>query len=693
MKRFFVVLFLSFVTLLTYSQSGTLRGKITDAETGEELIGAAVLIDDTYNGSSADLDGNYSISDITPGKTNITCSYISYETQKITDLEISDGEVTLLNIKLKSVSVGLAEIVVAAKAVRNTESALLTMQKKSASVIDGISAQQISRSGDSDAAGAVKRISGVSVVGGKYVYVRGLGDRYSKTTLNGAEIPSLDPEKNTVQMDIFPTNAIENMVVYKSFSPNLNSFTGGLIDIVTKDFPEKFNLSFSTSFEYNSQSSFNNNFLTYEGGKMDGIGFDDGTRDFPVLPEEIPLYPTDRDAIDNITKQFNKNMEPTTGSTFLNQKYSFTVGNQMQLFGKTLGFNFGLSYNNDQSFFNDGKRGLYKLTDKNAKTLNTEQQYNETKGTTEALIGSLLNLNYKLNNNNKIGYILMYNHVGEKNAFFHFGQKPSDEIGMFIENRELWFQERAIIANQFKGEHYFESFAKLKINWIISYTNSKQKEPDIRFFTNSFYPDAAEGARYEINPSKYQVPSRYNRNMDEYNLDNKVHFEIPFTSWGNKSKLKFGTFYVYKNRTFTEAKIDYQTQVQYYSGSVSEYLDDGNIGQNHPLYDPVSRSNYGLYIQNSTDLRNSYDAVQPVFGGYAMVDMLLSSLFRVEAGLRYEKNNTLTESKKRDIEKGELDDSDFLPAINLTYTLINNMNLRLSKQGPGIRMIWINRMD
>ncbi|MCD4696555.1 MAG: carboxypeptidase-like regulatory domain-containing protein, partial [Bacteroidales bacterium] len=379
MKRFFVVLFLSFVTLLTYSQSGTLRGKITDAETGEELIGAAVLIDGTYNGSSADLDGNYSISDITPGKTNITCSYISYETQKITDLEISDGEITLLNIKLKSVSVGLAEIVVAAKAVRNTESALLTMQKKSASVIDGISAQQISRSGDSDAAGAVKRISGVSVVGGKYVYVRGLGDRCSKTTLNGAEIPSLDPEKNTVQMDIFPTNAIENMVVYKSFSPNLNSFTGGLIDIVTKDFPEKFNLSFSTSFEYNSQSSFNNNFLTYEGGKMDGIGFDDGTRDFPVLPEEIPLYPTDRDAIDNITKQFNKNMEPTTGSTFLNQKYSFTVGNQMQLFGKTLGFNFGLSYNNDQSFFNDGKRGLYKLTDKNAKTLNTEQQYNETK--------------------------------------------------------------------------------------------------------------------------------------------------------------------------------------------------------------------------------------------------------------------------------------------------------------------------
>ncbi|OQX81735.1 MAG: hypothetical protein B6D61_00280 [Bacteroidetes bacterium 4484_249] len=669
---------LIFLSTIAVSQTGTLRGKITDAETGEELIGAAVMVEGTFQGSSADLDGNYSIPNIQARTINIKCSYISYESQTITGITINPDNVTILDIKLNSVSVGLEEVVVAARAVCNTESALLTMQKKTASVMDGISSQQISKSGDSDAAGAVKRITGVSVEGGKYVYVRGLGDRYSKTTLNGAEIPGLDPERNTVQMDIFPANAIDNMIVYKSFSPNLNSFTGGLIDIVTKDFPEEFNLSFSASFEFNTQSSLNDNFLTYEGGKTDWLGFDDGTRDFPVQPEDITLYPTDRDAIDATTMKFNKIMEPTTKSSFLNQSYSLAVGDQIKLFGKPLGYNIGINYKSEELFFDNGERGLYKLTDANAEVLNVEQKYNETAGRTEALLGSLVSFNYKINNNNKLGYVLLYNHSGIKNTFYHIGEKPSDEIGMIIQNRELGFQERSILANQLKGEHFIESWGKLKINWVVSYTNSRQKEPDLRFFTNSYYPNAAGIAQFEINPSKYKAPSRFNRAMDELNLDNKIHFELPFSLLGSKSKFKFGAAYVYKDREFAEEKIDYQTQIQYYNGSVSDYLDDSNIGQNHSMYDPLTRQNYGLYVQNATDTRNSYNGIQSVLGGYAMADMLLTAKFRVELGLRFEGNRMETASKKKNIEKGKLNDNDILPAINLSYTLVKNMNLRLA---------------
>lgn len=205
------LLFLAFLSLClgAFSQTGIVRGKITDAETGEELIGATVIIEGTMIGASTDLDGNYSIEQATPGTHTLKCQYISYETQIISDVNISEGEVTLLNIRLKSVSVGLKEFVVSAKAVRNTESALLTLQKKSPTLMDGISNQQFAKAGDSDAAAALSRVTGVSVEGGKYVYVRGLGDRYSKTILNGCEIPSLDPERNTVQMDIFPTSAIE----------------------------------------------------------------------------------------------------------------------------------------------------------------------------------------------------------------------------------------------------------------------------------------------------------------------------------------------------------------------------------------------------------------------------------------------------------------------------------------------------
>ncbi len=660
------------------SQTGTLRGRITDAETGEELIGAAVLIEGTITGASADLDGDYSISDIPAGEINIRCTYISYESQTITGVEIKPDGIVVLDIKLKSVSVGLEEVVVSAKAVRNTESAILNMQKKSASVMDGISAQQIRKSGDSDAAGAVGRITGVSVEGGKYVYVRGLGDRYSKTTLNGAEIPGLDPERNTVQMDIFPTNAIESMIVHKSFSANLNTFTGGLIDIVTKDFPEEFNLHFSASYEFNTQSSLNDNFLTYDGGKNDWIGFDDGTRDFPVQPENIPLYPTDRDAIDGTTRKFNKIMEPNKKRSFLNQNYSLSVGNQTKLFGKAFGYTIGVNYKNEEKYYNDGERGIYKLTDANAGVLNTEQKYNETAGIYESLFGSLVSVNYKLNNSNKLGYVLMYNHSGIKNAFDYYGEKPEDEIGMFIQSRELGFKERSILANQLKGEHFFEQMGKLRINWIVSYTKSKQVEPDLRFFTNSYYPDAVGDAQYEINPSKYKVPSRFNRAMDEINLDNKIHFELPFTLLGSASKFKFGAAYVYKDRGFSEQKIDYLAQVQYYNGSVSDYLDDSNIGQDNPLYDPVSRRNYGLYVQNATDIRNSYTGTQSVLGAYAMVDMPLTEKFRMELGLRYEANKMESASKKKNHKKGELDDKDFLPAINLTLTVVKNMNIRLA---------------
>ncbi len=675
--------FLAFLLFLLQAytctaQTGTLRGKITDAETGEELIGTSVLISGTLLGASADLDGNYSITNIPAGKVQLKCSFISYETQLIDDLAIKPGEVVILNIKLKPVSVGLSEVVVSARAVRNTESALLVMQQKSAGVIEGISSQEIMKAGDSDAAGAVKRIAGVSVEGGKYVYVRGLGDRYSKTTLNGAEIPSLDPERNTVQMDIFPTDAIENMMVYKSFMPNLNTFTGGLVDITTKDFPEKLTVNFSASLGFNSQASFNNHFLTYKGGKYDAFGFDDGTRNFPVQPKDIPLYPSDRDQLDMTTMKFNKTMDTETKNSFLNQKYSFFVGNQTHLLGKQLGFNVGLVYKNDNLYFDNGQRGIYKLADAGANQLNEEQNFAETVGRQNTLLSALANLSFKINSNNKISYLFLYNHSGIKTATYDEGERASDEIGMIIQSRELGFIERAIMANQLKGSHFFEKAGGLKIDWIVSYTFSAQKEPDLRFFTNSYFPDNTPGNQYELSPSKYKVPSRYRRTMDELNWDNKLNLELPFVFLGAKSKFRFGGAYDYKLRNFNEGKIDYKSQVQYFNGSVSDYLADENIGQNYPDYDPVTKSNYGLYIQNATDLRNSYYGNQKVIAGYAMVDMPVAERLRVVAGLRYEGNSMETESKKEGIDKGLLNDHDFLPAINLTYHITGNMNLRFA---------------
>ena len=321
------------VLMQTLNAQGILRGKIIDGETGEELIGATIMLKGTTTGSVTDLDGNYSIMDIQPGIYTAVCQYISYDSQEFENVAINDGEVTIINVKLMTASVGLQEVVISAKAENRTEAAILTVQKKSANVIDGISAQAMSRAGDSEAAGALRRVTGVNVEGGKYVYVRGLSDRYSKTTLNKVDIPGIDPERNTVQMDLFPTNLIDNIIVYKSFTPDLPAdFTGGLVNIVTKDFPEQYNLSVGVRLGYNTNASFNKNFLSYQGSPTDFLGYDNGTRSLPSEAQgQIPNYSGNSEtnqSLTTTTESFNKIMSTEYLPSFMNASVNFSIGNQ-----------------------------------------------------------------------------------------------------------------------------------------------------------------------------------------------------------------------------------------------------------------------------------------------------------------------------------------------------------------------------
>jgi len=677
-----VIILLTLIMLslgVASAQKGILRGKVIDNSTGEELIGAAILIEGSLKGASTDLDGNYSIEGVDPGIYKVRCTYISYDDKYIADVEIMAGEVTKLDIQLAPVSLGLEEIVVSAKAIRNTESALLTMQQKSASVIDGISSQQIKRAGDSDAAGALKRVTGINVVDGKYIFIRGLGDRYTKTLLNGAVIPGLDPNKNTVQMDIFPTNTIENIVVHKTFTPELpGDFTGGLVNIITKDFPENFNMQLSAELGFNTNTTFNDQFLTYEGGKTDWLGIDDGTRDFPVQPTDLPpANPDNYNMLTQQTLQFNKVMGPIQKAPFMNQSYSFSVGNQTKLLGKPFGFNIGLSYRNKNSFYDDGVQGFNKLIG-SSNVLNKEYSYTDSRGVNTVLMGGLLTGSLKLSDNHKIGINLIRNQGGEKSARYLVGPKASDEIGMYFETRALQFLERSITAGQLHGEHFLPNAGKLKIKWLSSYTVSIQDEPDLRFFSNSWYPDLqGSSAEYQIEPSKYALPSRYSRSMEESNFDNKIDFELPFESLGLSSKIMFGGEYLAKVREFRENRMDYDTKTgNYYNGNVTEYLQDQYIGINYPTYNPENFNNFGLYLKNATDSVNMYDGSMDIISGYAMVDMAVARKLRLIAGVRVENTDMRSESLDKSKKAGVINETDLLPSVNLIFNAKDNMNLR-----------------
>jgi len=640
-----------------FAQNGTIRGTVTDGETGEAMIGATVVIKGTTNGAATDIDGKYAIS-VPAGTYTIQASYVSFQTKEVKDIEVKAGQVVVQNVKLGTDAKALDVVVVTAKVERKAEVALLTMQKKSALVQDGISAEAISRAGDSNAAGAIKRVTGVSVEGGKYVYVRGLGDRYTKTTLNGADIPGLDPNRNTVQMDLFPSNLIDNMVILKTFSPDLpGNFTGGYIDITTKDFPDRFTFQASASLGFNDQATFNNNFLTHNGGNTDFLGFDDGVRQLPVSKDE-------RNPNANV---FSKDYQVLTKSPSLNQSYSVSVGNQLSLGTKKFGYIAGLTYRKTNQFFESGQLGRYSVAGfvEDSETLNPNYNVTNSEAQESVLWGALLNMSLKLNDQNKIGLNLMHNQNGIKETRTQRGfldQDPANTFNSFAFD----FQSRSLSTAQLKGEHAFGDAKEKKpieLDWIVAGTLSSADQPDLRFFAYDVQPDGTVFIATNRNQQ------RFYRSLQQINIDTKVNLTIPFKLSGNDSKFKVGGAYTAKSRDFEQIVYDYAT------AGINRF----GLADASGTFDPaVYFSTPGLTIAQSSVPRDRYNGTETVIGAYAMADLKLTSKLRVLLGARFEKTDISVVSDDPSLDEGILDNADILPALNITYELKKDMNLRVA---------------
>ncbi|NJL12906.1 MAG: TonB-dependent receptor plug domain-containing protein [Microscillaceae bacterium] len=555
-KRIILLFSLIFWALSVQAQTGTIRGQIIDDETGEALIGATAVIVGTQTGAPTDLDGKFEIAGLAPGAYSLQVSYVSYVSQKIENVEVTPGGNTVLNIRLKPESMGLEEIVVEAKQIRDNEAALLTLQKKSNLVLDGIPASLFQKTGDSDAAAAIRRVTGVSVEGGKYVYVRGLGDRYSKTALNNAEIPGLDPNKNTVQMDLFPANLIDNLIVYKTFSPELpGSFSGGFVNIVTKDFPDQFTLQVSGSLGYNVNASFNNEVINHELGSTHFLAFAPESRNRPaILAGGVPGFTVANDAerlqLDRVSRSFNHTYTPEASTPFMNHSFSFSIGDQKKLFGKPLGFIGGVSYSRNYEYYDNGRTERYVLLGDVAGTeaLTPLYLFNDERGAESVLWGGLLNLSYKISSSNKVSLNFTYNRSGESVTRFQEGIFPFDAGGINenrrIETRSFFYTERSLSSLQLLGEHKLSANKNIKLDWLVSGTRSTQDEPNLRFFNNllEILPDGT--IFYDLFSNNVDRPAQYWREMEETNLDTKVNLEIPIGSNADNKIRMGGPFYV-----------------------------------------------------------------------------------------------------------------------------------------------------
>ncbi|WP_306639720.1 TonB-dependent receptor [Sanyastnella coralliicola] len=794
MKNVILTLTLALGALSALAQ-GTIRGKVTDGVSGDVLF-ANVVIEGTSKGVMADLDGNFSLEDLDPGTYTLSCSFISYETVKKSDVVVTDGEVTIVNFTLMPATFVIEDAAeVVTKADRSRDTYMENIKKKNPSMMDYISSQQIKKTGDSDAAGALKRVTGVSTVG-NYVFVRGLSDRYLKTTLNGAEVPSLDPKRNAVQMDIFPTNLIDNLVVVKTLQADLPAdYSGAYINVITKDFPDQFQFRYSGSFGYNTNSTFNDDFLTSTGSDTDWIGFDNGFRDAPSIvtdASEIPqqnfsnyyealveagyendltalgitsssdigngadqtsigdivnaiegiesvsyvnntLLPQVREVknkeLSDMGRAFENTWDPKKQAPFLDITQSLSFGNQGKLFGRPLGYVFGIQYKQQNRGYEAGQTGRYTLTgDENEiNNLNTERLLTDNLGRQSTYISALLNLSYKLSPNNKIGLTFMPNVSGVNTARYQDGINPSDEIGLGQEQRSQRYLERQMNIYQLRGEHVLKDKGNIKIDWLGSYTRGVQRTPDLRVFINSynevpggtFYFDAegnditddanallADGENleeyypgftvqqqegttlnYDILDNLYPSPTRYYREMVDNTLDLKLNVEIPFTNaTGLKNRVRLGGSYVSKTRDYTEQRYSFISTGLDYNGNPNDYFSQDNF-----TVVPGGQDGY-LFLRDDTDIQNSYDASMDVLGAYGMVDWNITSRLRINAGARLETTDMLLESRILQAEqiqdslqfnfRGQLDLVDILPSFNMTYLLrqydLAVTNLRIS---------------
>jgi len=682
-----LTLILSILIYNTLSaQNGVIRGKVIDAETGESLIGAAVYLAGTSTGASADLDGNFSIENIKPGTYSLICQFISYDVDTIPGVVVEADKVTIQNFVMGSSAFDLGlDIEITAKANRESENYMLNIQMKSARVMDGISSQQISRAGDSDAAGAVKRVTGVSVEGGKYVYVRGLSDRYSRTLLNGGTIPGVDPNRNSVPMDLFPTNLVDNIFIIKSFTPDLPAdFTGGLIDINTKDFPEKFTLQVSTSLGYNTNSSFNDNFIVGERTGSDWLGINGTKRDVPeiVRNNEIPSlsqFNPDLALLGEMGTSYGNNWDPVSFTPGLNHSHGISVGNQSKVFNKTFGYNAGITYSRKFDYYDtssDGFTGRYTLTGSGSENeiLNPERELKDAQGTEEVLIGALFGGSLKLDNNNKLGISLLHVRNGQNKGRLQNGPNFSDDFEKVIQIRSQEYLERRMSTGQLSGEHLLRSARNLKINWLGTYATSSENTPDLRVFTNSVVPTGAGDSLYIIEPGLYPVPARFFRTLEETSLEANLNFELPLKTVGTKSSVfKFGGSILNKTRTFIQDRYDFREQNGLaFNGSTVDYFNpsNGDVATLRPQNLPF------FYIVDGDDLRNSYDADQMIIGSYAMVDYWVSPTVRAIAGARFESTDMELVSFDPSQQRGIIDENDILPSLNLTWNYKERMNLR-----------------
>ena len=690
MKRI-TLLILAFITVqFAYLQkNGIITGKVIDEKTGEDLIGVSVMVKGATKGTATDIDGTFKL-EVAPGTYDLQISYISYQTKIVEGIVVTEGQAT------DPVSITLGEAVnelgghtVTATAERGTSTALIIEQKNSAVLFDGISSDQMRKTPDRNTADVLRRVSGATIQD-NFVIIRGLPDRYNAAYLNGAPLPSSEPDRKAFSFDIFPAALVSDLKIIKTAMPSLpGEFAGGLIQIRTKDIPEKnyYNISIGATFDL--ITTFKNYQYSQPGG-TDFFGIDDGTRslskDFPsnsqLTSVQNSLFAGHKDTLVMFAQKLNNNFAVRNRLAGPGANFQFNMGHNINLVPKAkratadykteLGSVFALTYNTRVTY-RQVERNDY---DGTGKTLHfMDDQYNMNTSW-----GALWNLSFihskKNGANNRISLKNIFNINSNDQMIYRVGQDLSN--GFDTKSYNMFYTQNMLFSTQLNGEHVLPK-SKIKFEWSGGYSRLNREIPDYR--TVEYRRNLGDTTQAYAVPFSTQVQldkaGRFYSSQVDNTYSGSFDFTLPFKIGPSKHEFKAGVYLQDKERTFSARQLGYVS----YKSTATDVGAISVMGID-TIFMNRNMESEGLMIKEITRKSDTYTAQQALIAGYLQLEhSLFENKLRIIWGARLEsfrqKINTFDYATSAPI---NIDTNviDILPSLNVIYGLNEKMNLRLS---------------
>jgi len=641
-------------------------GVVRDEANGISLPGVPVEVVGTDQVVYTDVDGRY-VLQVAPGEHQIRILLDGYQ-ERLINIRVGEEPTITADIGLTMNRLEETVVVTAQAVDLETSSAeAQIMERQRAQIItDNLGGSEMKANGDGNAASAMQRVTGLSVVD-DFVFVRGLGERYSNTTLNGAVIPTTQPDKKVVPLDLFPSGLIDSVQIAKSYSPDKSAeFAGGLVQIEPLKFPTGPTMDFSYGIGFGSNTT-GKDLLGSVGGGRDWLGYDDGIRALPSGIDKLVrrggIYTPDvgytRPELEQIGESFRNSWTPVDRTGLPGENFSAVFGNR---FANKLGVI--VSYT--QSYDERAQSEVQNYYRAEAGGLTPFSQYDYDVASRRANVGAVGNLAYQFTPTQRISFENFYTHTGtdEARTFAGFNADVDNDL----QNHRVFWTEEDLTSTSISGEHFSQNLSNSLFDWRFSYAKANRDEPDLREVLRERNGDVF------VLADESQSGFRMFNTLDDTTKDLAANWSMAGTQWSNLPyQVKFGGQYIDRGRDFSSRRFRFvPTSLSGLdlTASAEELYSPAHIGPN-------------LEIREETRATDAYDASQTVASFYAMTDLTLSTSVRLVGGARIERfDQQVNTFDPFDIVgtviTADLENTDVFPSANLVFAVAPDQNIRLS---------------